>query len=104
METVNEGSTHLLRLSFTDESGAAIVPSAATWKIVDAASGTIIKAETAFTPTVATHELVISATENRILNAASAREQRRVTISVTYSGSREMTTEYLYEVNNLADI
>jgi len=46
MEIVNERSTSIVTLTFRDETGAQVTPSAGTYRIDDAASGTEIRAST----------------------------------------------------------
>jgi len=103
-DTVNEKSTSVVTLSFTDEDGNAVTPTAGSYRIDDVATGTQIKGDTPFTPVGSTHDLVIGDTENAILNAANERELRCVTVSVTYGSGKKCTAEYRYYVINLLKI
>jgi hypothetical protein len=103
--TVNEGTTFILELSFEDEDGNAVTPSSASYRIDDVLSGTAIKAETAFTPSSSVHELVITATENGILDNTYSREKKLVTVNYVYgSSSYEANAEYEYYVKNLGKV
>lgn len=104
MDVINEKTTYTLTLTFTDESGSAVTPSAGTYRIDDVSSGAEIKGETAFTPSASTHDLIITASENAILNTANSSEKRRVTVTVTYGMARQMTEEYFYSVKNLGKV
>ena len=104
MDIVNEKSTSIVSLTFTDNTGALVTPSAGTYQIHDAASGTEIRAETPFTPTGSTHDITITATENRILDAARNVEERIVTVSFTFGAGKNGNGEYRYGVKNLTKI
>lgn len=103
-DTVNEKTTSIVTLSFTDEAGNAVTPTSGTYRIDDIASGTQIKGDTSFTPGSSRHELTISDTENAILDADNERELRCVTVSVTYGAGKKCTAEYRYYVLNLLKI
>lgn len=104
LDRVNERSTSIVTLTFRDENGAAVTPGAASYRIDDVASGTEILDDTAFTPSSDIHQLTISDTQNRILTAANVREERLVTISITYGTGRKLNQEYRYYVMNLTKI
>jgi hypothetical protein len=104
METVNERSTSFVTLTFRDESDALVIPSSGTCQIHDAASGTEIRAESPFTPAGSTHDITISDTENRILDATRNVEERIVTVTFTYGTGKKGSGEYRYGLKNLAKI
>jgi hypothetical protein len=101
---VNEGSTHVVTASFSDEDGNAVIPTSASYRVDDAASGTVVIAATAVTPTAAVIDIVIPAAKNMILNAGRSLEQRVLTVTFTYSGGKTGTGEYHYHVKNLRGI
>lgn len=100
MDVVNERTRYVLPLTFRDEDGTPVTPVGVTVRIDDVASGTAIRAATAINPVSSTHDLEITAEENRIINAANRIELRRVTVHI----QGEATGEYLYHVKNLAGI
>ncbi len=104
MEIVNEKSTSVVTLTFRDESGALVTPSGGTYRIDDAALGTEIKADTPFTPVDSSHDITITSTENRILDATRNVEERIVTVSFTYGAGKNGNSEYRYSVKNLTKI
>jgi hypothetical protein len=101
MEIVNERSTSIVTLTFRDETGAQVTPSAGTYRIDDAASGTEIRASTPFTPSGSTHDIMITDEENRILDVTRNIEERIVTVSFTYGVGKKGSGEYRYSVKNL---
>lgn len=101
---INEKTTSIVTLTFTNENDDAVTPDSGSYRIDDVDSGTAIKAATAFTPTSSTHEITISSTENSILNTDNDYEQRVLTVTTTYSGGKVCTAEYFYMVKNLQKI
>jgi len=102
---VNEKSTALLTLSFFDESELAVSPSAVTYRIDDAASGTAILALTTLTgPFSTTKDIVITSAQNAIINNTHSFEMRIVTVEFDYSGGKHATGEYKYMVKNLSGV
>lgn len=104
MEIVNEKCTSIVSLTFRDETGDLVVPSAGSCQIHDAASGTEIRAETPFTPAGSTHDITITDSENRILDASRNVEERIVTVTFTYGAGKKGSGEYRYGVKNLAKL
>ena len=100
MITVNEKTTCALVLSFTDETGAAVTPSSGSYRIDDVDSGTQVLGDTAFTPTSATHSLVITAAQNSQISTNPS-EGRRVTITWLYGSGKQGTAEHIYLLKNL---
>jgi len=103
-EPVKENSTGKLTLTFYNEDDTEVIPTAGTIKIVDVASGTVIRDTTAFTPTTATYSITITATENRILDQMRSSEQRRITVTFSYGASKAGTGDFIYPIKNLPDI
>ncbi len=102
MELVNEKSSCTVTLAFTDETGAAVTPSAGRYRIDDAGAGTQIKDWTSFTPTGSTYDVEVSATENAILVAANEVEIHRLTVEFTYGvAAKKGTAEYVFGIKNL---
>ena len=104
MEVVNEGSSCVVQVSFCDENEDPVIPTVGTYRIDDVGSGTAICASTAFTPTAATHNIQISATENRILDATKQQERRLVTVTYQYGAGKQGTGDYTYLVKNLSKV
>lgn len=103
MNFVNEKSTYILTLNFTDEKGDPVTPTLASYRIDDQASGTEIKDDTLFYPDAPNYDIEITPTENRMLSE-EASEVRIVTVIFQYAGDRQGTAEYLYAVKNLSKV
>ena len=102
MDTHNEGATVLVALTFADENGGAVIPSAAGYRVTDVVSGAELVAEAAFTPAAATHTLTIPATAQRVIDPAAAYELRAVAVEFTYGNPAKIGTgEVVYRVRNL---
>ena len=109
MDVINQGSTYILGLSFKDENGNGVTPSAGRYRI-DVEGGNAITGNNAnawipFTPSSNAYDLTISANENAISSNASVdREERVVTVEFTYSAdSKKQTDEYRYMIRRLEE-
>lgn len=98
MAEVNEGSSSLATISFTDQDGAAVIPSAARYRLDKA--GEEVKAWTAFTPSSSTHTLEITPEENTVTSGAPT-EIMRVTAEWTYDTSKKGTMDTTYTLIGL---
>ena len=99
-DVVREKNTSLKPISFTDENSNAVTPTSATYQIDDE-SGTVITAETSFTP----GNLTISSNDNRILDTTKSAERRTVTIKWVYSGgTKNGADQFDYLVKNLTKV
>jgi len=87
-------------MTFTDETGAAVTPTAATYQIDDESGTNIVAADTVFTPP----DITITANENRILDAAKSGEKRTVTVKWTYGTGKSGAAEYVYIIKNLSKV
>ncbi len=104
LEIVNEKSSYFPTISFLDEDGNAVIPSAGkywVYDITDQDAPVEIKAETAFTPTASSFDFEILPTENRILDDTNDYEMRVLTVEFTYSTTRQGTAEHKWGVKNL---
>jgi hypothetical protein len=101
MEKIVAGNTCVLSLSFTDETGAEVTPSAAAYTVEDVGSGEVLKASTAFTPSAGSYDLEISYLYNAIINPLLIKEIRRVTVNFTYGlSNKKGVSVYLYALIN----
>jgi hypothetical protein len=112
MDIINQGSTYVLGLTFRDENGNAVTPSAGRYRIDNeggnAISGNNTTAWVAFTPSGNTHDITISSNQNAFVSNSSDREERIVTAEFTYgAGNNKQTDEYRYmikRIDNFLDI
>ncbi len=51
-----------------------------------------------------TVELTLEVSDNTLLNAIAAAEQRRVTVTANYGAGDAVRSEYIYEVVNLVGV
>ncbi len=103
-DAVNEKTTSIVTLSFTDESGSPVTPTSGTIRIDDLASGTEIREAETFIPSSSTYSVTITSDENRILDQDNSRELRCVTVIINYGVGKKATAEYKYYVTNLSKI
>lgn len=104
MDTVDEGNTSILVMTFKDHNLNEVIPESASYRIDDLISGTTIKAWTTFYPAAATHEIVVTNTENGLVNQMNASEDRLVTVRWTYDTNKQGVKEYRYSLLNMRDI
>ncbi len=105
METVNENSSAVLTVIFKDENKKHVIPDSISYRIDDIKSNTSIKASTFLIPSETSIGIDITAIENRILTPTNKFEQRAVTTIFTYnSGTKQGTSEFKYQVENLSFI
>lgn len=103
MESVNEGTTCYLTITFLDKNGNAVAPSSVTWEAIDLKTGTVMKSETGITPG-ATIEIAVPASVNAMHDAAMLEEIRRITIKASYGADDKVTGQYDYRVINLSRV
>ena len=102
MKSVNERSTAVLVITFSDENKALVTPTSAKYQIKDDNLGTILKPWTVLTVTSSSYTLVIDQDNNRILDGGNDSEVKIVTVVSEYSTPvKQCTSEFKYEVKNL---
>ncbi len=102
MDIVNQNCDYTLGLDFSDDTGVAIVPTSASYRIDDVDSGNQIVAWTPIYPTLNSFDLVITATQNAMIGNSTDREERAVTVKFGYSAdSKQDTDEYRYMITRL---
>jgi len=104
MLTVNERTSTTLSLTFADEHGAGVTPTSGKYRIDDIISGDIITGWTAFTPSTSSYDISITSLENGIIDETNDSEVRAITVIVYYSGGKQCTSEYRYEITNLLEV
>lgn len=99
---VQEGSNAFASIVFTDQNGASVSPTAATWKVTAAEDGTILAGPTTVASPGATWAFVIPHTVNtRTANARpGATITRKLNVAWTWSGGTYTATKaWTYTVN-----
>ena len=97
MDVINEQTRRTINLNFADETGAPVTPSKITWNLDDPETGTVIVSNAIIFPTEPTHQLVITAVQNKCTALGKDQEARRVTILAEDLAA----TEYLYHIRRL---
>jgi hypothetical protein len=102
MKSVNERSTVVLVVTFSDENKALVTPTNAKYQIKDENTGTILTPWTALTVVSSSYTLVIDQNNNRIFDDSNDSEVKIVTVVSQYSTpTKQCTSEFKYEVKNL---
>ncbi len=104
MDKVNEKSNVKLTLTFRDEDGDAVTPDSASYRIDDEFSGDAVKADTAISPSSSTYDIVISSTENAIIDTNRVEEIKLVTVDFTYDTTKKGSGSFNYKVINLKQL
>lgn len=86
LSNANEQSTYAITISFTDETGAAVVPSSATWTLTDT-QGQVVNSRSAvaISALAASKTIVLSA--NDLSLAGYFGRDRVLTIEAVYTSS-----------------
>ena len=90
MAAVNEGSSSFITLTFRDQVGMAVVPSAARYRLD--MGDEVLKEWTSVTPSAATHVLTVTPTENAVPGTM------RCTVEWTYDTDKQGTADATYLV------
>ena len=105
MKIVNERTTVILLMKFTDENKVAVTPDSGEYQITDELTGTVLTSWIPFSPTTTSYSLVVDQTNNRILDDTNESEVRIISVVTRYASStRQCTEEFRYEVKNLVSV
>lgn len=103
MYRVNEKSTAIIELTFYDEDGFLDIPTSASYRLDDKATGTAIIGTTSIPVVASTYRLVIANTYITIIDSTNEVETKILTLTWvdnTYTGQ----AVYEFEVVNLAKV
>ncbi len=101
MPEVDERTTSYLTVAFKDKTGAAALPTAASYRIDCLTSGRVIRASTALAPS-SSIEITLTPGDNTIQVPGNTLETRRVTVHAEYGAGDEINDQYDYDVVNLS--
>ena len=101
LDEVNERTLTVITAAFTDEDGAAVTPSLATYRIHDKQRRTVILDDTAISPLATSAEIRITGEQNRILRPRAAYEIRTVTVHYEWGADGVANSEFRYKLINL---
>jgi len=105
MDTVNEKTTYFVTITFKDEDGTLVTPTAAYYSLFCETTKTEILTETSIGSLSTSVEIVVTSTQNAIQTASNQSEQKLMTVRFTYSGGTyQGTNEHRWMVLNLKRI
>ena len=102
MDSVNEGSTAYLAVTFRDRDGNAAAPSSVSYRIDCLTTGQEVRGDTVVSPG-SSIEITLAPSDTAILDGNSY-ERRRVTVQAAYSGGEAINAQYDYQVKNLTGV
>ena len=97
--TINEGSSAFLTITFKDQTGVGVTPTSAAYRLDNA--GVQVKDWKAFTPSSSSYIIEITGAENAILNSELTQETMTVTVRWTYGTGSSGTESFEYVIKNL---
>lgn len=101
IKEINEGSSAIIEIVFTDEDDAPITPSAIYYRVDDKDARVNIIPVTAVDTPTSTVSIVLPVTATRILTSTHVFEFRTLTVNVVYGDELHHTDEYTIKVKNL---
>jgi len=105
LDVVDEGSSSVLTITFTDRNGNLQVPFNAVYRIDEATQeggfDSEVRADTAVPSLASPCDLALTPADNAIVDQTRAFEERVVTVVSTYSANDVKKDEYRYRVRNL---
>jgi hypothetical protein len=99
---VEEKSSAIATLAFTDEAGDPFTPDAVYVAIDCVTTGTNIRAEAQVTPEASTMNVAIAHAENAIHDTDEPFDIHEITVRATYDGTSQMTGSARFKVKNLS--
>lgn len=102
-DQVNEQTTAYLSITFRDKTGAVQAPVSVSYRIDDVSSGRAVREDTEVAPN-GTVEIVLTPSDNTMIDPLLPREQRRVTIVARYGNDDGIRSHFVYLVNNLPGV
>lgn len=100
MDRVIAGTTTYLTVNFKDKDGAAITPSAVSYRVDNITTNTEIRDWTSVTAASSTEITLTHDVDNVSPGTEYTSDRRRVTVKGTYSGSKQVVDIYDYIVIN----
>ena len=97
--TINEGSSAFLTITFKDQTGTGVTPTTAAYRLDNA--GAQVKDWESFTPSSSSYIIEITGAENAILNPELATETMTATLRWTYGTGSTGSESFEYVIKNL---
>jgi len=96
MDTIREGSSADLEVSFFDVSAVAETPATINYRIDDIRTGAAVKALT-LVSSASVVTIPVTKEENTRVGTGG-KEERRVTVIATYPSNGQLISEYVYQI------
>lgn len=100
LDTVNEGQTGYITLTFRDEEDVIITPSSFTYLLNDLVTGTQLATGTVTSPG-SPYVFTLTPVMNIICTEEDDLEEHVLTIDATYEATKHVTGDYHFNVANL---
>jgi hypothetical protein len=101
LDTVMEGQTSYITVSFTDEHGGPVSPTAISYRVDDLLTQESLLASGAITPPASSVVIELPPEVNRVVDHDKGLEVHVCTIEAAYGGGKKITGEIRYGVVNL---
>lgn len=101
LDEVNERSTSVVTVAFTDEDGDPVTPDSASYRLDDKQRRTVILDDTSIGSLSTSVDIEITPEQNRILRQRSIYEIRTLTVHYEWTGGKAANSQYRYKVINL---
>ncbi len=100
MSTINiaTGSSYSLDVDFADSLGAAVIPTSATYEVIDLTSGTTVRAETEISGLTASIEILLTADDTLIVDSDNETETREVRVNYVFGDGETGSLTYEYTI------
>jgi hypothetical protein len=99
--TFNEGGTGYISADFQDKNETSQAPTSARYRIDCKTNGVQVRDWTAITAPQAVHEIMITSSDNAIIDPAQEVETKEITVEATYGVGDVIPGQVAYGVKNL---
>lgn len=107
LSNVNERSTKIISIPFTDENGDAVTPTSVTWTLSDS-RGTVVNSREDVEETPGTSITVVLSGDDTALDAAYFGTLRKLTVKAIYDSDAgsdlEMNAEETFSITPLVNV
>ena len=101
LDEVNERSTSVVTVAFTDEDGVAVTPTSASYRIDDKQRRVVILDTTNIGSLSTSVEIEITPAQNYIIRPRSQYEIRTLTVHYEWGSGKAANSEFRYKLLNL---
>ena len=101
MKIVDEATTPVFAVAFTDENDDPVTPLAAWWRLEDVSSGDLITDDTIITTLSTSVDITLSEFETTIMDKTQFFETKRLKVEWNFGSGKAGRTEFLFRVKNM---